>query len=128
MAINSEGRLENIRKLKGAIISVIAFYDLFDFSPTALEVWSFLGTKADFDEVFFFLENGEPKDAIFSDNGFYFLKGREDLTGIRQQRYNISNQKIVKALRAAKIFRIIPWIKMIAVGNIIAPKAILTSL
>jgi hypothetical protein len=107
------------KELKQEIINVLIFYDLFEFAPTALEVWRFLGIPAGFDEVFFCLESGELGEAISGRNGFYCLKGRDNLFAVRQQRYNISNEKIKKALRAARVFRFLPWIKLIAIGNII---------
>lgn len=54
-----------------------------------------------------------------SKNGFYFLRGREETVRTRMERYNYAGLKFKRAVRVAKFLRLIPWIKMIAVGNII---------
>jgi hypothetical protein len=50
-------------------------------------------------------------------NGFYFLAGRQELLKGRNDFYNLANKKHKIAARAARVLRLLPGIKMIAIGN-----------
>ncbi len=107
-----------ISEIEKAIIQVIAFFDLFDHPLTAREVWSHLNIKGlTLREVWDFLDNS--LDVLDSDRGFYFLKGREEIVDIRKERFAFSYKKIKKARKVARIFSFLPWIKMIAISNVI---------
>lgn len=117
-------------ELKEAIVRAVAYFDMFDFPLTVNEIWQFLDKKYELFDVVKILESNKSNDfinrltqrsSIQQKNGFYFLEGREDLVGIRQQRYNLADRKFKRALLITKIFKIIPWIKMIAVTNIFGP-------
>ncbi len=103
--------------IKEAIINTIAFFDIFEYPLTAFEVWIYLPFKCDYFKIEGVLKNGI--NHIGKKNGFYFLKGRLEVVNTKLERYNITDRKFKIALRIAKLFKIIPWIKMIAVGNII---------
>ncbi|MBI4812465.1 hypothetical protein HY798_03445 [Candidatus Falkowbacteria bacterium] len=79
------------------------------------------GGFASLTEVRKILDSGELNYAIEEKNGFYFLHGRENIIKTRMERHNHTDRKFKRALRMAKIFAFIPWIKMIAVANIIGP-------
>jgi hypothetical protein len=114
----NEGKVKIVRK---TIIETIVFFDLFDYPLTAWETWK-LGQwqePVSLVEVMACLEDEETKQKIGSKFGFYFLPGREDIIVTRQTRYNITDQKIKRALKIARTFSHIPWIKMIAVSNVI---------
>lgn len=108
--------------IKEAIIKVIAFFDLFDYPVTVFEIWKLgywdIGILEYWD-IINLLNSGWPDNIIESKNGFYFLAGRSSVIEVRMKRYNYTDKKIKRALLVAKLFKFIPWIKMIAVGNII---------
>jgi len=107
-------------KIKKAIIRVIAFFDMFDYPLTLNEIWQFIFLKCELVEVFDILEIGI--DGISSQNGFYFLSGKENNIKERLARYNFADRKFKRAMFVVKIFKFIPWIKMIAIGNLIGAR------
>lgn len=113
-----------------AIVETIAFFDLFDYPVAVIEIWEHLNTKCEILDIISALDfkplpnpplaKGRELSSFFeSKNGFYFLKGREEIIKTRLARYNYTDQKFKRALWVARVFKLIPWIKMIAVGNII---------
>jgi len=100
-----------------AIMEVIVFFDIFDFPLTAWEIWKYLAIKCDLADVQEVLADEDFKRKIGNKNGTYFLPGREQIYETRMKRYNYANAKFKKALRMAKLYRIFPWVKMIAVVN-----------
>lgn len=104
-----------------SILSVLAFFDLFNYPLTARETWQ-LATRdeaLDQNEWDRQLEALASEHKVGSSQAFYFLPGREELVAVRHERYNITAEKFKYAMRAAKLFRWLPWIKLIAVGNLI---------
>ena len=110
--------INNKIELKEAITWLIAFFDKFDFPLTSFEVWRYLSVKCDYLDVLIILDNACAAKLQRS-GGFYFLRGRESIVATRMRRYNYANRKFKKALFFTRIFRFIPWVKMVAVGNII---------
>jgi len=113
--IKNDSNFDNFY-LKQAIINVVAYFDMFDFPLTDFEIWKFLSEKCDYVNVRKILSG---LTVLEAKNGFYFLKGRENITRTRMDRYNFTDRKFKRALRVAKIYRLIPWVKMVAVSNII---------
>jgi len=107
--------------IKEAIMEVIAFFDLFDYPLTELELWQYLSVKC----CLFDIKNCLSLDILAADgilgadNGFYFLRGRKEIIKTKMARYNYADKKFKKAILVARFFKIIPWIRMIAVGNLI---------
>lgn len=102
------------------IIKTIAFFDMFDFPLTAIEVLEGLIAGSDLGKVMEAMDgmvalNGR----IESRDGFYFLNGRSAIIETRLGRYNISARKFRRAQGIARVFRLVPWIRLIAVGNIL---------
>lgn len=111
----------NKEKYKEAIIRVIAFFDKFDFPLSSFEIWRFLPLKCDYFEILAVLDEMIllNNSRINFKNGFYFLPQRSDIIEKRMMRYNYADRKFKKALFFVRIFRFIPWIKMIGIANII---------
>jgi len=99
------------------IQKTISFFSLFNYPLTAFEVWKYLPVKAKFSEVLFCLDNG--LENINQKNGQYFPALCEKNLEKRNRRYNYSDRKFKQAIKISKIFRFIPYIKMIAIVNII---------
>jgi len=99
---------------------VVAFFDVFDFPMTVMEIWKFCDYQCGLDEILSFLN--DEGDFLEEKDGFYFLPGREVLYELRKERVAIAEKKQKKALRVARIFSFIPWIKMIAISNVIGEK------
>jgi hypothetical protein len=114
------------------IVKPLIFLDIFDYPPTAMEIWRFLGVKAELGEVVscqqaadmsmvHAVENTPRPSATPLDrgeyNGFYFLSGREALIEKRREFVYLSEKKFKIATRAAWLLHFIPSIKMIAVCN-----------
>jgi len=124
------GEIKTEKSIAEAIVETIAFFDLFSYPLTGFEVWKYLSMKCELGEVLEILGGRmrggstpklgvEPLLGIEEKNGFYFLAGREEIIRERMARYNYTDRKFKRAVLLARIFKSIPWIKMIAVGNII---------
>ncbi len=129
--MESENDISQTR-LKEAIVKTVAYFDMFDFPLTGFEIWQYLGMKCELAEVIAMLSKGGQAGGqinplypplqggqIESKNGLYCLVGREDIIIERMKRYNYSDKKLKLAIRLSKIFKLIPWIRLIAVGNVI---------
>ncbi|NCF74884.1 MAG: hypothetical protein GWO87_00130 [Xanthomonadaceae bacterium] len=110
--------------LDKSIISSLIFFDIFDYPLTKLEIWKFLyknNYNNDHAKLSLFdIEktlNNKLINKIENKNGFYFLPGKKNIIKIRNKRYKQSFYKFQKAKKASKIFSLLPFIKMIAIGN-----------
>lgn len=102
-------------KIKKAIVETVVFFDLFDYPLTIFEIWQYLSVKCKLADIKNILDGVKIREK----GGFYFLDGREEIVKIRIARYNYSNKKFKRTIWISRIFKFIPWIKMIAIGNII---------
>ncbi len=131
--------------LEKSILSTIVYYDTLDYPLTSFEVFKYLVNPAHISPIesdnsgFDFsveedrknikinlvdiLTNLNSEDLrVFIDEkqGFYFLKGREDIIRIRINRQKIADQKWKKATRIIRWLQIIPYLKMVAVSGSLA--------
>lgn len=111
--MNSEEKNITLQK---AIVEAIAFFDMFDCPLTLMEVWKFIRMECGLTDVQEILSSGIMIE-VGEKNGYYFLAGREGIYNTRMQRYNFAVRKLKRTLLIARIFKLVPWIKMIAVGN-----------
>jgi hypothetical protein len=102
--------------LQRSILNTIIFFDLFDYPLTLLEIQKYLDVKCDLVEL---EKELSALDKIQIKNGFYFLSSREKIIKTKMARYNYADRKFKRALFIAQILKFIPWIKMIAIGNLI---------
>lgn len=113
----SNNNIKIEKRIQGAIVRAIVFFDLFDFPLTHQEIWKYSNVKCDPLDIIKALKDINLD--IKEKNGFYFLAGREEIIKTRMERYNFTDKKFKRAILISKIFKIVPWIKMIAIGNII---------
>lgn len=102
--------------LKKAIIETIAFFDLFDFPPTALEIALNLERRFNLNEI---IDATEDIPEISFYRGYYFLSGRDNIIAIRQKRYNYYYRKLKIARRFARLFAFFPGVRVVCLANVI---------
>lgn len=104
-----------------ATLRTLAYFDLFDFPPTTLELWKYLhGAAHSFSDVRRTLEILRVEEAVDTAYGFWFHKNRAETVLIRRERYPIAERKYRRARAAARLLRAVPGIRMIAVANTLA--------
>ena len=100
--------------LKKKIKEVLAFFDLFDYPLTPLEIWHYLDKKFSFKEVLFLLDN---MDDVCKEQGLIFLSGRNSIINVRKKRYNYTKRKLKKAKYFSFLFSLCPFVQLILLGN-----------
>lgn len=136
MSINQESPSE----LKRAIIRTVAFFDIFDYPLTLVEIHKWLycqsreketmllneaskqdlirqNKKYSLSKIYEELESIVLKGDISSKNGFYFLPGRTDIIRTRLYRYQLAEKKFKIALRVTRLFKWLAPVKMVSVCN-----------
>ncbi|MBI4281158.1 hypothetical protein HY628_03095 [Candidatus Uhrbacteria bacterium] len=108
--------------MRQAILKALAYFDLFDYPLTLIELWKYLPglTPCSLEEARQEVLKSRETGAIEELNGFFFLPGRGEIVRVRQQRYLIAERKYRRALRVARWLRRIPGIRLIAVANTLA--------
>ncbi len=117
--------------LEKSVLSVIVYYDIFDYPVTLMEVWRWqianrksqiANEDGGLLEIRDVLNN--LKNKVESYQGFYFLRGRsangrdgQEIVNLRQRRRMISLEKIKKARRVMRGLRFVPWVKAIFIGS-----------
>ncbi|MFA5109502.1 MAG: hypothetical protein WC458_03090 [Patescibacteria group bacterium] len=99
--------------LARTIIKTIVFFDLFEYPLTAYEIYKYSNRAAALGDI---LEELMTLD-VATKNGFYFLRGREEIVATRQKRHNYACRKIKIAQRFARLFGFCPFVKMVALAN-----------
>jgi len=119
--MNKEPYFDDNIELSKAIVKTIAFFDIFDYPLTVLEIWKYIRSELPikFEIILEVLDLPDLKELIENKEGFYFLKNRSDIIKIRKARFNYTDTKFRRAIKIARLFKIIPWVKMIAIGNLI---------
>lgn len=111
-------------ELEQAVKKTVAYFDLFDYPLTALEIWRYLyapnAPKCGIKELFSSLSAFLAAGGLEAREGFYFLPGRGAILSARQERYALSFAKYRRARRFAKIFSRLPGVRMVALGNTLA--------
>jgi hypothetical protein len=111
MSVNSNTNLDR------AIVSTIAFFDIFSYPLSAFEVFKYLQKNCSYFQVVLVLQSLEERNVVSSKNSFYCLKGKENNFNIRQKRYNYTKKKIKIARKWSKIFKAFTNLKLLALSN-----------
>lgn len=110
--------------LEKSIIKTLAFFDVFNYPLTLSEIWKWLympDKKYSLRDVKHALEESDfLKSEISSQEGFYSLEGRDNIYLRRKQNNNLAERKFRRARNIARIYRFIPYVRMIAVCNSLA--------
>ncbi|NCN25099.1 hypothetical protein GW935_00360 [Candidatus Falkowbacteria bacterium] len=105
--------MNNDTEIKKAVKKTLIWFDMFDYPLTLLEVANYLPITAKIEDV----------QTVLMDYpqtyGFYHLPGREKILVERQRRSNWADRKFKKARRLARIFGVLPWLRLVAVTNLI---------
>lgn len=110
------------------ILATIAYYDMFDYPLTSMEIFSYAIRSGDvgegghtLGEVLDALENSEMlKGRISVKYGFYFLKAREGIVDRRLERKKIADQKWKRARRIFRIMQVMPFLRSVFVSGSLA--------
>jgi hypothetical protein len=100
--------------LEKELKQVLAFFDLFNYPLTPLEIWHYLDKKVPFSDIIYTLYN---LTGVESKDGFVFLLGRAEIINSRQKRYNYTKRKLKIAHRFTWLFSLCPFIEVILLGN-----------
>lgn len=104
--------------MQKAIIQTLAFFDIFDYPLTSWETWKYLyGKKAEYTETFFQLQELLREGRICEEQGMYFFPGRENIAALRRKRYNFAETKYKRALFAARLISLVPFVRTLCVCN-----------
>ncbi|MFA6410916.1 MAG: hypothetical protein WCW26_05090 [Candidatus Buchananbacteria bacterium] len=115
---------QKFSELQKAILETLAFFDIFNYPLTSVEIYKWLHLKPNQTQTVFsladviFALNGDwPNQVIASQSGFYFLANRQQIVKTRLDRYQIAEKKMKIALSTIKHLRHLAFIKTIAICN-----------
>jgi len=109
--------LNEIQSKEDELFKIIAFFDLFNFPLTLMEIKKNYSFKDGLDDVLKKIEKLIAINKIEMKNGFYFLLGREEILQIGRKRYNYSLRKIRIAQKFARVFGLFPSVLTIYLVN-----------
>ncbi len=112
----------NFDKLERAIISTVAYFDIFSYPVTLAEIWKWLYLPSDdisvsLSDIKNKLQDKNILPVIENKNGFYFLAGRQEIIKTRLGRYFLAEKKFKIALLVCKFLRFVPFIEFVGVCN-----------
>jgi len=110
--------------LEKSIIKTLAFFDIFNYPLTELEFFKWLykpSSPVSLADIRTTLTKSQwLSDKISQTQGFYSLTGREDIYLSRKTNNNLVEAKFKKVVRLVKVYRFLPFVRMIAICNSLA--------
>ena len=112
----------DVKDVADAILYTLVYADLFDYPLKPEEIHRYLtGHAAPLAEVEDRLrQDRRLGQQIDSDSPFWFLAGRENLTGLRRQREAFSHRLWEKAERYGRLIAAIPFVRMVSITGSLA--------
>ena len=123
-------------ELARSIVSTIAYFDLFSFPLTTLELWRWLhsdrsqsgctlhAARCTLSEIDRSLRDDlDIRSSLLTQGGFWFLRGRGEIVAERLRRQRIAERKYARARRVSRLLSGIAGVRMIAVANTLALSA-----
>lgn len=113
------------------IVVTVTYYDVFDMPLTAFEIWKHLMTQESGDgrgepcslgDVVRFLASGRLDAKVSEHDGFYCLRGREDLAATRIRAEKLSVAKLKRMRRLARLLASVPYLRMLGATGSLAMK------
>ena len=122
---------KKLNNLEKAIISTLAYFKVHKYPLTLLEIYKWLYVdriknlesrikerKIKVSDIQKTLDESESlKKVIKCKNGFYCLRGDENLVELRKKRHNLAQSRWKKLRRIATILQIVPNLKLFAACN-----------
>ncbi len=106
------------QNIKKAILKTLCYADVFDYPLKEKEIGEWLiGTKNKEQRTKNKIGNIK---IIQHKNGYYFLKGREEIVNLRKEREMWSRDKLKIAKKAASFLKLIPTVKLVGVTGALA--------
>ncbi len=109
--------------MRGSILRTLAYFDIFDYPLTTLEVWKFLNSRTgptDLGLILAGLETLQGEGVIDQRGGFWFLRGREVGVNLRLERSQIARRKYARARLVTRFLKHLPGIRLVAICNTLA--------
>lgn len=105
-----------------AILKTLTYFDVFSFPLTTFEVWKWLYTDEGarpltLKEVTSTLQVMRLQQKLEQHEGFWVLKGSNDIVAVRKARHLLAEHKHRRLQRAIRWFRFVPYIRTIALCN-----------
>lgn len=111
-----------IGPLPAALFKVLVFFDSFDYPLTVFEAWRLVGMPAEYSQVEKILSEAVLGQGLLSqyisrNNGYYFLKGRDEIAVIRQKTAILAEERSRIARKVIRFFSWVPGFKAAAICN-----------
>lgn len=101
------------------ILSTLKYFNLFDYPLTLIEIkkWLFQDDENNLETI---KNKLEENPTIEQSEGFYFLKGREQIVNLRKQKYLYTQKKYKKRFKYIKLISYLPHVSGIFIVNNLA--------
>lgn len=110
--------------LERSILKTVAYFDVFNYPLTEWEIQKWLykypGQTKLSDIRQALATSPILQQELSLAEGFYSLRGRENIYLQRKQHNNLAERKFSQALKLVKLYRFVPYIKMVAICNSLA--------
>lgn len=103
-----------------SILEELAYFDLFDFPLTPLELWRYQRNRTGSVTEIQRILAGELAGKVEETWGMYHLPGRSEIIQLRQRRYRQAEEKYRRVARYVRWLSYFPFVEMVGVCNSLA--------